>query len=173
MSLIIDGYNALFAYRGMNPESALETVEDSRVAFVEALGQYQFVSRETITVVFDGPTEHFPWPVSRNRGNLRILFSGPDADADSVIMDLMTESHDKRRLKVVSSDRQIKKHASRIGVQTEGARVFVENMVRRLERREKQRAAREPREKFQGLEADQVEYWKRVLGFGNDKEEEK
>ena len=172
MPLIIDGYNAVFAYRGINPESALETVEESRVDFVEALKRYQLLSREKITVVFDGSREHLPWPVSCNRGNLKILFSGPDENADVLIMELVTDSHGKRRLKVVSSDRQIKNHAMRLGAQTQGTRLFVEKMVRRLERGEKERAAREPREKFQGLAADQIEYWKQLLGFGKDKEEQ-
>jgi len=160
--LIIDGYNLVFAYRGM---VGGKSVESSRKEMLALLRRYQALSLEKITVVFDGSKEAWPFPRKEPSPNLTVVFSSPEQEADHVIMDFMDHCSAKRRLTVVSSDRQIRNHADRLRVRSAPAGAFMVRVVRRIEKSERRRAHAEPREKFIGLSGRDVAYWKKFLGL--------
>ena len=165
MSLIIDGYNVLFAYRGM---LGGESIESTREKLIALLTYYQKLGREKITLVFDGTHEVSLWPRKNLSGKMTIIYADPDIEADDLINELVAESHEKRRLTVVSSDRKVRAFAERSHAKTTPAGIFIEKVLKRVEKSEARRKSSEPREKFVGLSADDVSYWKKYLGL--DKE---
>jgi len=168
VSLLIDGYNVLFAFRGMTGGSWNEPVEKTRETLVALVSQYQHLIREKITLIFDGSRKQTQWPVRKVAGRMEILFTDPEETADSDIMARVEQSHHRSRLTVVSSDRAIKAYAQRRRVATQSAGAFVKKLLGRLERAEASHANREPSEKFHGLATGEVLYWKRFLKLDGD-----
>jgi len=165
VGLIIDGYNVLFAYRGM---LGGESIDSTRKKLIALLTYYQGLTRERMTIVFDGTHQVSSWPRRKKSGKLEIIYADPEIEADDVINRLVSESHEKRRLTVVSSDRRVRTFAERSRAKTVPAGVFIENVLKRVEKSEARRKSKEPREKFVGLSADDVSYWKKYLGLDEE-----
>jgi len=166
MPVIIDAYNVLFAYRGM---LGGDTIESTREKLIGLLTYYQKLTREKMTLIFDGSHEITSWPRKEKSGNLDIIYADPDIEADDLINDIVAESHAKRRLTVISSDRKVRNFAHKNGAVSEPAGMFIEKVLKRVEKNEARKKNSEPREKYVGLSANDVSYWKRFLGL--DKEE--
>ncbi len=114
MSLLIDGYNLLHATGIIGSGRGPGALQRSRTALlnfiVESLSETDLGK---CTVVFDA--SNAPYGVQRNtkhRG-LAVLFADKDADADSLIEDLIIAHSAPKRLTVVSSDHRIQRAASR------------------------------------------------------------
>lgn len=64
-------------------------------------------------LVCDGARRPVKTPKEDRGGDLRVLFSGPQSDADTVIQRLVQTDPDPRRVLVVSTDRAVRRHARR------------------------------------------------------------
>ena len=114
MPLLIDGYNLLNAAgilgRGRGPGSLERARQALLNTLVESLPPDE-VPRTT--VVFDASDS--PWGVakqSEHRG-ITVQFAPKDADADTVIEQLIAADSAPKRLTVVSSDHRIQRTAKR------------------------------------------------------------
>jgi len=109
--LIIDGYNAISKIKEFDAKKDV-SLEASRLSFIKALvdfGQRNGLF-DKVVIVFDGKSESIE--LSREiYGDIEVLFSNKDRDADKVIVDILKISSEKNKITVASDDNFIKNHA--------------------------------------------------------------
>ena len=157
---IIDGYNLL---------RAIEKMESFSPALTETwlcrmIAAYLRQIDRTGCVVFDGigPPDR---EVFEDMGNLEVIFSGRNKDADKVIEDKITANTAPRRLLVVSSDRRLRVAARKRKATSIKAEAFWESVISEMDRKP---GPREPREKREGITESETEQW--LKSFGLDEE---
>jgi len=113
--LIIDGYNAISKIKEFDAKKDV-SLEASRLSFIKALvdfGQRNGLF-DKVVIVFDGKSESLE--LSREiYGDIEVLFSSKDRDADKVIVDILKISSEKNKITVASDDNFIKNHARAFG----------------------------------------------------------
>ena len=113
--LIIDGYNAISKIKEFDAKKDV-SLEASRLSFIKALvdfGQRNGLF-DKVVIVFDGKSESLE--LSREiYGDIEVLFSNKDRDADKVIVDILKISSEKNKITVASDDNFIKNHARSFG----------------------------------------------------------
>jgi len=113
--LIIDGYNAISKIKEFDAKKDV-SLEASRLSFIKALvdfGQRNGLF-DKVVIVFDGKSESIE--LSREiYGDIEVLFSSKDRDADKVIVDILKISSEKNKITVASDDNFIKNHARAFG----------------------------------------------------------
>ena len=113
--LIIDGYNAISKIKEFDAKKDV-SLEASRLSFIKALvdfGQRNGLF-DKVVIVFDGKSESLE--LSREiYGDIEVLFSNKDRDADKVIVDILKISSEKNKITVASDDNFIKNHARAFG----------------------------------------------------------
>lgn len=167
LHIIIDGYNLLHASRGTDFDWTGLSLEKARTAIVGFLVTHRRPSRESITIVFDGSAEVITPRATKVHG-IEVIFSEPGVNADEVIRRMAAGAPNPRNLLVVTADREIRSSVLAVGAKVVAPLNF---LLRAAEESEKRRKAppREPREKYTGPDAGQVEQWRKIFGF--DKEE--
>jgi predicted RNA-binding protein with PIN domain len=116
MILIIDGYNVL-KYR--HEKSHLN--QDEREQFIALLKRYAALKKIEVSVIFDGGP--LGWPDRETHGLVRVIYTGKKETADEYIINYC-ERHKGGDIVVVSSDREIKKVAGKMGIEAISAAEF-------------------------------------------------
>ena len=105
--VVVDGYNVS---KTAWPDATLAVQRES---LARALDGLHLTTGAEVVVVFDGDgTRH--WSNLRRPG-LRVVFSDPGVEADTVVVDLVTRAPAGAPVVVVSSDRWVHEHAERRG----------------------------------------------------------
>lgn len=113
--LIIDGYNAISKIREFDAKKDI-SLESSRLSFIKALLDFRRRNRlfDKIIIVFDGKSEGLG--LEREAyGDVEVLFSNKDKNADKVIVDILKVSSVKNKITVSSDDNFIKNHTRAFG----------------------------------------------------------
>ena len=168
--ILIDGYNFLHASRGTDHDWTELSLEDARAAIVGFLASRRRPGREKVTVVFDGGAAASYGTRQENVHGVEVLFSEAGVTADEVIGRTVRNAPDPRSFLVVTADRQIRNEVQRLGAKIVGPLNFLIASQQHHEKRQRRPAA-EPREKYQGTSPGEVEHWKKIFGFDQDKEE--
>ncbi|MBM4261707.1 MAG: NYN domain-containing protein [Deltaproteobacteria bacterium] len=108
MDVIVDGYNAIGAERGM--QGALE---HKRNWLIQQVAAYQRLKNFAITIVFDGWQTGSGKETEEKREGLRIVYSRYGEKADAVVVRLAKEKGSG--CVVVTSDREIRSAVERFG----------------------------------------------------------
>jgi predicted RNA-binding protein with PIN domain len=109
MHYIVDGNNVMAQTVGWHKDKRA-----ARRKLIRELTRFVGAHRTNVKVVFDGlPDELFLDDIRYK--SVHILYSGPGADADSRIKDLVRTSSYKRDIVVVSSDRDLASFARKQG----------------------------------------------------------
>ncbi len=161
MPYLIDGNNLIFALIEAGPEV-------DRVGLCELLARLVDAG-EKVRVVFDGPAPQHP-------ADLRIAESGvaasfcPGRAADGEIIDWIAADSAPRLLTVVSSDREIRRAASRRKCKCMNSDEFARalSQIQRVPGQGDSDCKGEPSEKRDGLTSDQISSW--LTEFGLDGE---
>jgi predicted RNA-binding protein with PIN domain len=113
--LIIDGYNAISKIKKFDAKKDI-SLEASRLFFIKTLSDFRQRSClfDKIIVVFDGKSENLRL-TRETYGNIEVLFSYKDKDADKAIVDMLRVSSEKNRITVSSDDNFIKNHTRVFG----------------------------------------------------------
>lgn len=113
--LIIDGYNAISKIKEFDVKKDI-SLEASRLSFIRALSDFRQRNRlfDKIIIVFDGKGEGLGL-ARETYGNVEVLFSNKDRDADKAIVDMLKISSQKNKLTVSSDDNFIKNHTRAFG----------------------------------------------------------
>ncbi len=165
MRLLIDANNLMFAL-------AEVAVDADRAALASMLAAFARREGIAITAVFDGRTPHprggeTEQEASRHAaGPVTVIYSGP-RKADEVLADLVDADSSPRQLMVVSSDRQVQRHAHRRRCKVVDALDF----ARLLKVRPHKAQTSEPAAKTKGLSAGQLEQWLKEFGLDQIQED--
>ena len=163
MTLIVDGYNVIFAIRRQPVRFESGECERLRTELLDRLSHYRSISGEAITVVFDGGPGGAHLARFQHHGELTVIFSDPESDADAEIKQLVRESTGARDLTVVTDDRNIAAAVTRCG----GRLWSTDVLLRKMERAEEMAADDEDAEpscKYDGPPPSDVNAWVDVFG---------
>jgi len=157
MMFIIDGHNLLHSIQKDSPESG--PISDVRLCRI--IGSYLRLTGQKGEIIFDGTG---PPDKSGFDGinNLEVFFAGFTTDTDTVIEDKIISNSAPRRLKIVSSDRRLRRAAKArkaISIKSED---FWSNMQKQLSREKK---PKEPTAKRRGLSESETSRWLEIFGL--------
>jgi predicted RNA-binding protein with PIN domain len=129
MPYIVDGNNVIGHASGweIGSSSSRLRILDEVAAFVDSTG-------ERVTMVFDGAPEDRIPDGAWHRGIL-VRYSKRGSNADRIVSGLVAESTDRRRLTVVTSDRQLATECRSRGARTIGSDEFRRLVAQRQRRR--------------------------------------
>ena len=113
--LIIDGYNAINKIKEFEVKRDI-SLEASRLAFIKALENFRRKNHlfDRIVAVFDGKGDGLGLG-RESYGDIEVLFSNKDKDADRAIVDILKISSEKNKITVSSDDNFIKNHTRAFG----------------------------------------------------------
>jgi len=156
MPLIVDTYNVLHVTGVLPPD--LAGLDVAELAELIRESRYR---HERVHLVCDGspPPGGLP-PVGPS---VEVLYAGPHLTADELIERLVARSTDRRRLIVVSSDREVAGRARRAGCRVLRAETLLEQLVEDAER-----PAGAPRRPTPQPPSAGVEQWMRIFGLAGD-----
>jgi uncharacterized protein len=120
MLVLIDGCNVLHVEGVLPPEIA--GLEAAELAALITASRYRL---DEVLIVMDGPRGE-----RGSHGGVRIVHSGPGRTADEVIIDLVRRSSTPRSILVVSSDREIRREATRRRSKTLSSEAFLAQLGR-------------------------------------------
>lgn len=167
MRLFIDGYNVIFS--ATSHEFNTQNSEGAREQLLSLLSAYRHVTKDSITLVFDGHPRGRMYPQTQNIHGITVIFSEADADADAVIKRLVAKETNPKAVQVVSSDNSIRNFAKRFGSECIDSDEFIRHVDRTLEQAHATRPDDEPIAKYEGLSKGEVDYWMDVFGFDKKK----
>jgi predicted RNA-binding protein with PIN domain len=128
LELIIDGYNLIRqsdTFRRLDARS----LEQGREALLARLVDYQKVRNHPITVVFDGWKSFNLESTTQRRQGLLVIYTRKGEKAD----DWIKRALEKMRYgAVVTSDRDIRRYAERLGIADIPSRLFERRMEQTL-----------------------------------------
>jgi predicted RNA-binding protein with PIN domain len=165
MPLLIDGYNLLHASNILGRGRGSSALERSREALLNVLAaSLPPEELPRTTIVFDARDP--PWGLSRqtNHQGITVIFASREADADSLIEELIKKHSAPRKLTVVSSDHRLHRAANRRrATAIDSDRWFAELLRQRHERSHPTTADTiKPEGPFSSGEVD---FWLRQFGL--------
>jgi predicted RNA-binding protein with PIN domain len=166
--LIVDVNNLWYAAIEQHHDHHLAGV--SRDELVRLLIDFARAFGEELVVVLDGPPPQGAPPDRTTRGVRRIYGAGRSADA--IIVRMVHESTDPRRMTVVSSDRELTRQARLRRARIVDSETFGNRLARWLDR-PRRRDGREPTAKQGGLGGtdDQIDGWLEYFQLDRDPEQ--
>ena len=120
MLVLVDGCNVLHVEGVLPPD--LAGLDAAELAVLIASSRYR---TDEVLIVMDGPRGE-----RGGHGGVRIVHSGPGRTADEVIIDFVRRSSTPRSILVVSSDREIRREASRRRSKTLSSEAFLAQLGR-------------------------------------------
>ena len=172
MPILIDGYNLLNVSGVPVPAAGKASLEKARLAMLNFLAESLDPEEVPRTVVvFDAHDP--PWGVpreTRHKG-LMVRFAAREADADSLIEELILADHSPRQLTVVSSDHRIQRAAKRRRARAVDSDVWYAEVLRA--RQQRHTTAEGPERPAVPLLEEDVSYWLKEFGVGEKNRDKK
>lgn len=109
--ILVDGYN-LIKCVPLYSETQHQSLAAARQHIESVLSVHANKSNATVSIYYDGDPE-VGYPDYQQRGNVDIFFSRRPQKADDLIMKSVAQKHGARWLRVVTSDREIQRFATR------------------------------------------------------------
>lgn len=155
---VIDGYNLIHKLRKVERAEAMAAMRERLEAM---LARYRQKSRRHVTVVYDGGGG--PRPHS-SRGSVEVIYSGNNKSADRWIIDHVRSVEPRPgAMLVVTSDREIRRHATAWGAQCIDSETFIGELASMgITAGGSARTARKAGGKSEGsrsLSDNEVDYW--------------
>ncbi|MGE3180176.1 MAG: NYN domain-containing protein [Phycisphaerae bacterium] len=164
MPVLVDGNNLLYAAREIDDPDRVP----GRAMLCSLLGQWAKRRSQTVHVVFDGPKPDGGFAEQIKSENVEVTFSAARS-ADDVLIELLAANSAPRLLIVVSSDREVRRAASRCRAVATMSDAFWHDVRRDLRRPEQE--VREPNARNRALSAEESAEWMEEFGFDTDAED--
>lgn len=162
MSLIIDGYNVLFAIGRYGGKPIGEVIEQARTRLLHQLVRYHQETGDGVTVIFDSKQPAGGASREESLPGVRIRYSHPPRTADDDIRRLVETSTAPRHIRVVTSDRALARDCAQAGADVVGAKTFYHELSRQT--RQADAEGREHQLKREPPSADEVREWLEIFG---------
>ena len=155
--IFIDGHNLLHSINKADEGSG--SISDVQLCHI--IGSYLKLTGQSGEIIFDGigPPDKSGFD---GISNLEVFFSGLGTDTDTVIEDKIIANSAPRRLKIVSSDRRLRKAARARKATSVKSEDFWNNMQKQLSRK---KTAKEPAAKRRGLSESETRQWLEIFGL--------
>ena len=155
--IIIDGHNLLHAIPKV--DEAFGAISDVQLCHI--IGSYLTLTGQKGEIIFDGigPPDKSGFD---GISNLEVFFAGARTDTDTVIEDKIIANSAPRRLRVVSSDRRLRKAARARKATSIKSEAFWNNIQKQLSRK---KPVKEPSAKRQGLSDSETRKWLDIFGL--------
>lgn len=114
--ILIDGYNYILRLENVDAENR-HGLEEARERLIAKLASYRRERRVSLTVAFDGD-DMGPHPHSYMKNGVKVIFSQPPSNADTVIKKIIQSENTPKNLTVVTSDRAVADFAKQAGCET-------------------------------------------------------
>jgi predicted RNA-binding protein with PIN domain len=108
MIIVVDAYNVV-----KQIVNKKEITDSERTEFLNQMQNYAHQKGHSIIIVFDGGPDQ--WPSQETIGELSVVYSGYQDDADTYIKDYLAKNKGKDLL-LVSSDRELRDTADRLHI---------------------------------------------------------
>ena len=155
---IIDGYNVLHQIESYKIKLNNE-LESARRQLVHDLKIYRASKKVEILIVFDGSAE-IPIPTNRmSEGGVEIIFSRAPLKADPVIMKIIKSENRKKRITVVTNDREIIVYAKKAG----SNRISPQEFYQRIKTHSKESDIQNKIN--HDMTPEELEEWKKIFGI--------
>lgn len=158
MPFLIDGYNLYHAARKITEEWS----QLVPMALCRMIAEDMQRLRDGAIVVFDGAAPRGRPADVEPVGYVRIVYSGPKSDADTVLEQMIQQNTAPRRLAVVSTDRRVRQAARRRRAVSLRSEEYLLSLVRRLDQPPRRG---DPPEKRQGVPEGQLNEWLEMFGI--------
>jgi GNAT superfamily N-acetyltransferase/predicted RNA-binding protein with PIN domain len=171
MSLLIDGYNLLNVVGAFGSGKGPGGLQRAREAMLNLLAESipEDELPRTI-VVFDASESPWGTPRSIDHQGIKVQFAARDADADTLIEELIKADSAPRRLTVVSSDHRLQRAAHRRKATAIDSDVWFAKLMR--DRRERYVSRPASNLKPEGpFSSGEVEFWLKQFGAEEGKRE--
>ena len=165
--ILIDGYNLLKVNR-IGTRAGLN-LEHQREHLLKLLKSSPRLQKDDLVVIFDG-TRQFASQGIRHFGRIKVIFSDKNKEADDIIREWVRKESSTKRLKVVSSDNEIRNAARDHGAETIRSETFWE-MVQTKDRQTKKESEQQ-KGNDRELSAKEVEEWLQLFRQRNETNEE-
>ena len=151
----IDGHNLLHSIK--KADEGPGAISDVQLCHI--IGTYLKLTGQSGEIIFDGigPPDKSGFD---GISNLEVFFAGLGTDTDTVIEDKIIANSAPRRLKIVSSDRRLRKAARARKATSVKSEVFWNNMQKQLSRK---KTAKEPTAKRRGLSESETRQWLEIF----------
>ncbi len=133
LTLIIDGYNFIFAEPGLK-RLAAEGLDSARSALMDRLSNYAGFTGQEMVLVFDGYRSSGNPGSKEAHANIHVVYTAEGESADAYIEKLAAEIGKNEKVSVVTADTMIRVSAMRSGV----LRISPKEFAMELEEREEQ-----------------------------------
>ena len=155
--IIIDGHNLLHAIPKV--DEAFGAISDVQLCHI--IGSYLKLTGQRGEIIFDGigPPDKSGFD---GISNLEVFFAGLGTDTDTVIEDKIIANSAPRRLRIVSSDRRLRKAARARKATSVKSEAFWNNIQKQLSRK---KTVKEPSAKRQGLTDSETRQWLDIFGL--------
>ena len=158
MPILIDGYNYLHAWAGIDQRFPILNFAAARDEMLEFLESFREAVRRKVTVVFDGCQA--PRPGEPAPEQVEVIYAPGEADIE--IERLVRASHSRADLLVVSSDRAVQAMARRLGAMTLGSGTLHRQALREVEQYQ-QRLEPDSWQKTHPPAREEVAFWLRIF----------
>jgi predicted RNA-binding protein with PIN domain len=156
MAYLVDGNNFLgFAFPGRHRDP------ENRMALVRKLLAFRKFTGSRVVLVFDGRVSDDLAALAGGEEKFRVIQPPEGDSADDVIRGLIDHQKDRRRLFVVSSDREIRSYAREAGAQPLNCRDFAAELKGALKKRKALKEMDKPEPRASAME---LGLWLDVFG---------
>ena len=166
MPYLIDGYNFIYCDERLDDIIEKHDLAAGRATLVTLLANFRRTIKDEVVVVFDGGKAGAMYPRRQFQDGIRIIYSEPESDADTVIVELLEGVGDARGFTVVTSDKQIRFRSKDRGAKVLSIDEFRALLNRKLHPKRKREDGDDlPREKLEGPNASEITFWMKVFGI--------
>ena len=162
--LLVDGYNLIKATPDLRHQERL-SLEQARRALQQALTLYAQRTGARITLYFDGD-EGLEFMPASEQHPIQTVFSHPPQTADDLIKEAVQNKHGARRLRVISSDREIRRFAQRHKIRSSKADEFAEELQRPPQREKPDEPDDQEAFRHAALNEEEITAWEKLFAEG-------
>lgn len=163
--LLVDGYNLIKASPLFRRRERI-SLQSGRQALQQALTGFARDTGARVTLFFDGDEGLGLVPAAAPRP-VQVVFSSPPTTADDLIKEAVQRLHGAGRVRVVTSDREIRRFAERHHIRVTRADDFADELERRPRARPDDEGPPDPEElRHRRLDEDEVTAWERLFTEG-------
>ena len=120
--ILIDGYNFLYAMRGIEHDMPIKDLQGARTELHEMLSRFHNITSEHLRVIYDARSGS-PQPNEETAG-ITVVYAPANVSADDYIVRFVKKSQRPTRISVVTSDKGLAERLKEFGAKVMRSSAF-------------------------------------------------